>query len=177
MSKTMRRLVGMTVAAAALVAATALPASAGVTLQAAGTAACEADGTYRITWVLSLPGNSPGEEPYPVTLNVEEAVLSGAVSGPVVFSPDPWGGTVEPDDPDVVTFTTSGTTIVPGTTSGTVTLDVVVYYEEPDFDLDATVSVDLDGTCRPAATSTSTTGATATTAATASLTATPRFTG
>lgn len=143
------------VAAAALLAS-ALPAGAqgfGI----GGTARCDGGG-YTITWELeNLFTTASGD--------ITEAELSGEGSGSVTFDPDPL-----PAD-----GTSTGTSTHPGTTSGTVTLDVTVDYGQGGI-LSDSASVELEGDCLAPTTTTTTTQPTTTTAP-APVVAEPTFTG
>jgi hypothetical protein len=109
----------------------AIPAGAGqAPPELEGAVTCS-DGTYTITWTITVFGVPPGEES-----NLVNIQLSGAASGTVVFTPNPVPG------PSPVT--SQGTTTLPGSTSGDVTLTLVSDYLMPR---EATATVTLDGAC------------------------------
>lgn len=155
--------VALAIASSALAAAP--PASAGgPPFTVSGEAECSAPGQYTITWTIDLAWGAPGE--------VTSAVLSGAASGNVSFSPNPFSFSTD---------TLTGTSTVSGDTVGTVTLDVTIeLVTKGTWTYDGSASVELDGSCEAPPTTPSTTAApTSTTTSTiraAALTQ-PRFTG
>jgi len=163
-----RKLLALPLALGALVLL-AGPASAGFgPPELAGTASC-ADGTYTIEWTLTVFGVPEGS-----SASIDSAMLSGAAAGSVDFVPNPIPGGNDPSQ------TATGATVLPGTTTGDVTLDVDTTYGST---LSASATVTLDGTCAQEVTSTTTapTSTTATTAPRASAAAVtaaaPTFTG
>lgn len=139
------------------------PANAGETAQVTGEVECTTPGQYTITWTIDLPIGAEGE--------VTSAVLSGAASGDVSFTPNPF---------PFFTGALTGTSTISGDTVGTVTLDVTIeFITKGTFTVDGSASVELDGSCEAPPTTTPTTAAPATTSSTiqaAALTQ-PRFTG
>jgi hypothetical protein len=96
------------------------------------------------------------------------AELSGATSGTVDFDPDPIPGNDTPE------ATSTGTTSVPGSTSGTVTLDVTVEYIGA---LMASADVELEGDCVGPSTTAPASTAPSTATAPVAVESTPAFTG
>jgi hypothetical protein len=90
-----------------------------------------ANGQYTIAWTVTIAGLPQGAES-----NLEDIELSGATTGTVVFTPNPVPG----PSPAVA----HGTTVLPGTTVGDVTLTLVSDYIVPQ---EATDTVTLEGTC------------------------------
>jgi hypothetical protein len=127
-----------------------------------GTVAC-ADGTYTITW--SVWNNSGGGSE---AMNlISSTVTTSSQSSATVT----WNGDVtnlQPGQQNTVT----GTTILPGSESGTVTLTVIGRYLTGDFpDTVRSASVELPEPCVPPSTTTTTAAITTTTAATTTTTA------
>jgi hypothetical protein len=164
----LRKLLVLPVALGALVMLCG-PASAGFgPPELEGTVSC-ADGTYTIDWTLTVFGVPEG-----ASATVDSAMLSGATAGSVDFEPNPIPGGVDPSQ------TATGATVLPGTTTGDVTLDVDTTYGST---LTASATVTLDGTCTQGASSTTTASSSTTTTsvppavAAAVTAATPTFTG
>jgi hypothetical protein len=97
-----------------------------------GEVSCVA-GTYEVTWTVTVQGLPDGAE-----ADLIDIELSGAASGTVTFTPNPIPGVTG----ELVSST--GTTALPGSTVGDVTLDLVSVYISPQ---PATATVTLDGTC------------------------------
>ena len=132
----MRRFTAASILAAVLLALTVTPASAGDEFKGdtemSGQATCNtADGTYVIVWTFQFVSNGDQVE-------IESAATTGAIVEPVSLSPTTL----------LTGQTATGTTVAPGSTSGTVGLTVKLQ----NFNgISLTNEVVLDGSCVAAA--------------------------
>lgn len=153
-------LAALAIAASALVAVP--PASAGEPAQVTGEVECTTPGQYTITWTIELFYGLNGQ--------VTSALLEGAAEGTVSFSPNPF---------QFVDEQLTGTSVIAGDTTGTVSIDIMIDFESKGtFHYEFGTSVDLDGSCEaPPSTTTTTLAPSTTSTIQAAAVSQPRFTG
>jgi hypothetical protein len=159
--RSLRLLIAALVLAAPLAVVGATPSGAQQPIDITGNADCNDDGTYTLFWEIE---NFVGAE-----VTIESAVLDGAATGDVTFSPNP----IPADG------VANGSFDVPGDTAGFVVLTVDV--TGPKFDFEDVFEIELLGDCEAIVTTTTSTTLAPTTTTTAPaarpVTLTPAFTG